>query len=358
MVRRITRDLHTQRLIEFLTCDSHLQVPLHRKSHGKCFPECSPADCNALDIETTFVYRLLPRLLGPHRRCWTSLHHIFLRGGGSASFSKIGASVRSTLGTQTLMSMRQFLEDAEKENEKENEKETGTRDTELEVTDSTAEVTDSTTKKTGACDPEVMDSSTPAHKVGAQKEAIMALRMLFEDVKYQDEVNEESTSESEGSPEGIQTTLIDETCHSQGVNVSNKIMVFLPGLAQIFQFCEILQRAFDLGWTEMLIPLPFHGQSSTEDVEAVFSAPAGLASTGKYPMGQNPNMFAPESFQKFAAPPAFQEMWAAYREPRFARSCIVCTNVAKSGITIPNVGLVISSGVQRRVSTDIRTAPQ
>ena len=80
-------------------------------------------------------------------------------------------------------------------------------------------------------------------------------------------------------------------------------MVFLAGLAQIFQFCEILQRALDLGWTEMLIPLPFHGQSSTEDVEAVFSDPAVLASTGKYPLGQNSTMFAPESFQKFAAPP-------------------------------------------------------
>ena len=39
----------------------------------------------------------------------------------------------------------------------------------------------------------------------------------------------------------------------------------------------------------------------------------------------------------------------------FARSCIVCTNVAESGVTFPNVGLVISSGVQRMVSTDIRT---
>ena len=47
--------------------------------------------------------------------------------------------------------------------------------------------------------------------------------------------------------------------------------------------------------------------------------------------------------------------WAVHREPRFARSCIVCTSVAESGITIPNVGLVISSGVQRRVSTDVRT---
>ena len=61
------------------------------------------------------------------------------------------------------------------------------------------------------------------------------------------------------------------------------------------------------------------------------------------------------AFQKYAAPLRFQEIWAAYRDPRFARSCIVCTNVAESGVTVPNVGLVISSGVQRRVSTDIRT---
>ena len=36
------------------------------------------------------------------------------------------------------------------------------------------------------------------------------------------------------------------------------------------------------------------------------------------------------------------------------RSCIICTNVAESGVTVANVGLVISSGVHRRVSTDIR----
>ena len=74
--------------------------------------------------------------------------------------------------------------------------------------------------------------------------------------------------------------LIEETCHSKGVNSSNKIMVFLPGLAQIFQFCEILQRALDLGWTEMLIPLPFHVRVP-ECVEAAFADPAVLASTGK-----------------------------------------------------------------------------
>ena len=55
--------------------------------------------------------------------------------------------------------------------------------------------------------------------------------------------------------ERVGRPLIDETCHSKGVNESNKFMVFLPGLAQIYQFCEILQRALDLGWTEMLIPV-------------------------------------------------------------------------------------------------------
>ena len=76
------------------------------------------------------------------------------------------------------MSMRQFLEDAEKENEKE----TGACDAELEVMDSTSKVKDKVTKsaseKTGEHDSEIMDSSTPAQKVGAQKETIMALNAV------------------------------------------------------------------------------------------------------------------------------------------------------------------------------------
>ena len=85
--------------------------------------------------------------------------------------------------------------------------------------------------------------------------------------------------------------LVDETCRVSEVNESNKFMVFLPGLAQIYQFCEILQRAIDLGWTEMLIPLPFHGQSPPEDVKAVFADPSVLASTNQYPLGRNPSIF-------------------------------------------------------------------
>ena len=99
--------------------------------------------------------------------------------------------------------------------------------------------------------------------------------------------------------ERVGKPLIEETCHCKGVNESNKIMVFLPGLAQIDQFCEILQRALDLGWTEMLIPLPFHGQSSREDVDAIMTDPSVLAASGKYPLGQNRALFAPESCDTF-----------------------------------------------------------
>ena len=155
--------------------------------------------------------------------------------------------------------------------------------------------------------------------------------------------------------ERVGRPLVDETCRKSGMNESNKFMVFVPGLPQIYQFCEILQRAIDLGWTEMLIPLPFHGQSPPVEVNAVFTDPSVLAASNQYPLAWNPSLFAAESFQKWCAPLEVQKVWRVHREPRFARSCIVCTNVAESGITIPNVGVVISSGVQRRVSTDVRT---
>ena len=69
-----------------------------------------------------------------------------------------------------------------------------------------------------------------------------------------------------------------------------------------------------LGWTEMLIPLPFHGQCPTDDVKAVFADPAVLAATGKYPLGQNPEIYDSNSFQKRCAPLTIREIWAACRE--------------------------------------------
>ena len=74
------------------------------------------------------------------------------------------------LGTQTLLSMRQFREDAEKER--------GSLNAELEV----------------------MSPAEAEQKKSAQQEAIKALRTLFEDfedqIKWQNEVNEESSSDS------------------------------------------------------------------------------------------------------------------------------------------------------------------
>ena len=87
----------------------------------------------------------------------------------------------------------------------------------------------------------------------------------------------------------------------------------------------------------------------------VFAEPSVLAVTGKYPLGQNSGIYDEDSFRECEAPQEMQEIWAPYQDPHFARSCIVCTNVAESGVTSPNVGLVIRSGVQRSVSTDIRT---
>ena len=144
--------LHTHRLIESLACEPHLQVPLHRR----CLPDCSYATPVTRDIETTFVCRLQPRLLGSSPSPLDYPPSLLpLGGGGSTSFSKIGTSVRSMLGTQTLLSMRQFIEDVEKEK--------GSLDAELEV----------------------MDSSEKEQKTSAQQDAIKALRMLFEDFETQ-----------------------------------------------------------------------------------------------------------------------------------------------------------------------------
>ena len=76
------------------------------------------------------------------------------------------------LGTQTLLSMRQFIEDAEKE--------CTAHDAELEV----KETQEAEQKKT------------------TKQEGIKALRMLFEDfevqIKWQNEVDQESSSDSPG----------------------------------------------------------------------------------------------------------------------------------------------------------------
>ena len=61
VVRRLTRDAHTQQILESLPCEVHLQVPLHRR----CLPGCGPHTCATRDIQTTFVYRLQPLSFTP-----------------------------------------------------------------------------------------------------------------------------------------------------------------------------------------------------------------------------------------------------------------------------------------------------
>ena len=100
--------------------------------------------------------------------------------------------------------------------------------------------------------------------------------------------------------------LVDHTCHSDGsVNPSNKFTAFLPGLVQMHQFCEIISSALDFGWTWTL-PLPFHGQSSDECVEAVFADSTMLAET--YPLKKNPAVYSEEEFKEHKAPRQVQEI--------------------------------------------------
>ena len=168
-------------------------MPLHRK----CLPGCGP-------VVTLVTLRLLSCIVSCPDSRFRLRHHlvrvlpVFLRGGGppspflqdSPTFSNFGTSVRSTLGTQTLMSMRQFLEDAEKDSKKE----TSTCDAELNVKN---------TDFTRAHEAQTADDKLPEVPDKIDKEVIRAFRMLFEDfedrIQYQEEVPEDSTSETEES---------------------------------------------------------------------------------------------------------------------------------------------------------------
>ena len=131
VVRCLTKDAHTQQILESLPCEVHLQVPSHRR----CLPGCGPHTCATRAIQTTFVYRLLPLSFTPavvpkelspapfHSGGGGSLFlspslsspslSVLLRGPTFSKFSTGGASESSTFGTQTLMAMRKFLDDAE-----------------------------------------------------------------------------------------------------------------------------------------------------------------------------------------------------------------------------------------------------
>ena len=207
MVRRVTHDLHTRTVLEDLTCDSHLQVPLHRK----CLPACGPTTCHTRHIQTTFVYRLFPCFRGPDVLPPVLLPSRFPSGGGgSASFSKIGdigdtsVSVRSTLGTRTLSMMRQFIEDVEKDGE------SATGDSELNVKEMCV-VKD--TRPEDQCNM----SGQQGHSL-LNKDAIKALRRLFEDfesqLQCQNEGCDDSTSDEEHEGEPSQERVVNSITFS------------------------------------------------------------------------------------------------------------------------------------------------
>ena len=105
------------------------------------------------------------------------------------------------------------------------------------------------------------------------------------------------------------------------VNPSNKIMVFLPGFAQIHQFYEILQRGLDFGWTES----SFHCHFMVRALRSVLMR-WGCRRSGLHIV----TLVLPDH--------------------------ALCAQMAESGVTLPNVGLIIISGVQKRVSANIKTS--
>ena len=148
--------------------------------------------------------------------------------------------------------------------------------------------------------------------------------------------------------------LVNHTGLSQsGGSRSSKFLVFAPGVPQIRQLHEIIRRALRLRWIWGLISMEFHGQSTPRENSLVFSRPKQIAST--FNLGENPHIYDPESLHLKTALTAMRNLWQANRVVDNVRSCIICTNVAESGVTIPDVGLVVSSGFHSRVSMDVRT---
>ena len=115
---------------------------------------------------------------------------------------------------------------------------------------------------------------------------------------------------------------------------------------------EMLQRALFLGRTWRLSPLEFHGQSSKQSNDEVFTDPAELAPSRR--LGVNPRIFEPLAFAQHSAPMEAQAIWQGLQQYRYTRSCITCTSVAESEVTVPGIGPVIGSGVHRPVSVDVR----
>ena len=206
VVRRLTKDVHTHQILESLPCDPHLHVPLHRR----CLPGCGPQSCATRDIQTTFVYRLNPSMLTPHVASRELSPAPFPSGGGGglslssslsspslslllrgppiSQFSVEGASQDSTFGTQTLLAMRRFLDDAE------------LRSHQRTLISSTAsQVTREVTNERSAEDKGEAAADEECRQTEAMKEVIRAFRTLLHEYEEQKCFAAQQESESCGS---------------------------------------------------------------------------------------------------------------------------------------------------------------
>ena len=85
-----------------------------------------------------------------------------------------------------------------------------------------------------------------------------------------------------------------------------------------------------------MILLEFHGQSSLEAIALVFASPMQIAP--KFHFGHNCAIYGSEAYRQTKAPEADQNTWRGRGVLQNVRSCIISTNVAETGITIPDVG--------------------
>ena len=58
-------------------------------------------------------------------------------------------------------------------------------------------------------------------------------------------------------------------------------------------------------------------------------------------LGKNPDIHGKEACRMHEAPQEVQDVWKPFMQYQFVRSCSICTNVAESGVTVANVGLVL-----------------
>ena len=84
-----------------------------------------------------------------------------------------------------------------------------------------------------------------------------------------------------------------------------------------------------------LIPLEFHGRISREADHMVFSNLVDIVP--KFNVGTNPSIYGNNVFGYFEAQAEIRNKWNGLKIMANTRSCIRCTTVAESEVTIPHV---------------------